>query len=176
MVDHGALTDAVTEACALDPAYAGPNDNFLVRLPGFGLAMAARNRIMRGLVDHSNTAGLFGLLLPCGDGAAETFDLEMAADWLIWEANRRPASEVVADFAYFLDHRDMEGLKVELIHGLQIETSIDLGASLRLEPFAKLPPVGRTMCLPKGASSNATASAAWAIRLLQRSSFRSRPA
>jgi len=94
---------------------------------------------MQGLIDHSNSAGFFRLLMPCGDGTAEIFDLDMAAAWLVWEANRRPASEVVVDFAYFLDHREVEGLKVELIHGLQIESSIDLGASLRLETFATLP-------------------------------------
>jgi hypothetical protein len=139
MVDHDALTAALTEASALDPEYAGPSNIILLRPPGFGLKMAARNRIVKGLREHSNAAELSGLLMPCGDGTAEGFDLEMAAAWLIWEAKRRPASEIVADFAYFLEHRKVEGLKIELLHGLQITTSIDLGASLRLEPFPRLP-------------------------------------
>jgi hypothetical protein len=139
MVDLDALTAAVLEACALDPEYAGPRNTILLRPPGFGLGMAARNRIMQGLRDHSNAAELSGLLMPCGDGTAEGFDLDLAAAWLVWEAKRRSASEVVADFAYFLDHREVEGLKIELLHGLQIVTPIDLGASLRLEPFSSLP-------------------------------------
>jgi hypothetical protein len=140
MVDHDALTAAVTEAETLDPAYAGPSDNTLLRPPAAGLARDALNRIVRGLLRHSNAAEFFGLLLPCGDGTAETFDLEMAAAWLVWEAKRRPASEVVDDFAHFLCHRELEGLKVELLHGLQMKTSIDLGSSLRLELFDNLPP------------------------------------
>ena len=140
MVDHDALTVAVTEASALDPTYAGPIGNFLLPSPPFGLARDALHRMVRGLVGHSNAQELFGLLLPCGDGTAETFDLETISAWFVWEAKRRPASEVVADFGYFLDHREAEGLKVELIHGLKIETAIDLGTSLRLEPFCELPP------------------------------------
>jgi hypothetical protein len=139
MVDHDALTAAVTEACALDPEYAGPSNIILLRPPGFGLNMAARNRVVKGLQDHSNAAEFSGLLIPCGDGTAEGFDLDLAAAWLVWEAKRRPASEVVGDFAYFLEHRKVEGLKIELMHGLQIATSIDLGASLRLGPFTSLP-------------------------------------
>jgi hypothetical protein len=77
--------------------------------------------------------------MPCGDGTAEAFDLETTAVWLVLEAKRRPASEVVDDFAYFLDHREVNGLKVELVHGLRIKTSIDLNASLRLETFSNLP-------------------------------------
>jgi hypothetical protein len=77
--------------------------------------------------------------MPCGDGTAETFGLETAAVWLVLEANRRPASEVVDDFAHFLDRREVEGLKVELVHGLQIKASIDLNTSLRSETFDNLP-------------------------------------
>jgi len=139
MVEHDALTAALTEASALDPEYVGPSNTILLRPPGFGLNMAARNRIVKGLREHSNAAELSGLLMPCGDGTAEGFDLDLAAAWLIWEAKRRPASEVVGDFAYFLEHRKVEGLKIELLHGLQITTSIDLGASLLLEPFHCLP-------------------------------------
>ena len=138
MVDNDALTAALTEACALDPAYAGPADNLLLRPPGAGLAKAALNRVVLGLLHHSNASELFGLM-PCGDGTAETFGLETAAVWLVLEANRRPASEVVDDFAHFLDRREVEGLKVELVHGLQIKASIDLNTSLRSETFDNLP-------------------------------------
>jgi hypothetical protein len=136
--------------------------------------MAARNRIVKVLREHSNAAVLFGLLMPCGDGTGEGFDLEMAAAWLIWKAKRRPPSEVVANFAYFLDHHKVEGLKVELLHGLLITTSIDLGASLRLEPFPGCHPAGRQTGLLKGANSNIpTTLADWAIRLLSRYGFQS---
>ena len=101
--------------------------------------MAARSRVVQGLEDYSNAAELSGLFIPCGDGTVEGFDLDLAAAWLVWEAKRRPAAKVVADFAYFLEHRKAEGLKIALIHGLQIATSIQLGPALRLEPFPGLP-------------------------------------
>jgi hypothetical protein len=70
---------------------------------------------------------------------AESFDFALVAAWLVGQAQRRPASQVVEDFAYFLDHRKLEGLKVAIIYGVHLEASIDLGASLRLEPFGDLP-------------------------------------
>jgi hypothetical protein len=140
MLDRDALTTAVTEACALDPAYHDPIVNYLAPLPGFGLALPARDRIVQALLEHTSARELVGQLIPCGDGGAETFDFDQVAAWLVREARRRPPSEVVADFAYFLDRREVEGLKVEIIYGLQLETSIDLGArGLMLEPFGTLP-------------------------------------
>jgi hypothetical protein len=167
MVDHDALTAAVIEASALDPRYVGPSNIILLRPSGFGLNLEARNRMRKGLRDHSNAVELSGLLMPCGDGTVEEFDLDMVAAWLIWEAKRRPASEVVADFAYFLDHRKVEGLKIELIHGLQIATSIDLGASLRLEPFPKLPASWQARVFAERRElEHAATLLDWVIRLL----------
>ena len=140
MVDHDALIAALVEACALDTTYPGPKTHSLILPPPrLGSETPARGRIVRGLLEHTSAGELFGLLMPCGDGKAEIFDLELAASWLVREARRRPASEVVADFAYFLDRREVEGLKVNLIHGLQIAATFELGASLRLEPFADVP-------------------------------------
>jgi hypothetical protein len=141
MLDHDGLTAALTEASEFDRSSPQPTATGLLGPTSFPISYAARNRIMRGVLDHTNSSKLFGMLIPCGDGeTAETFDLDLVARWLVWEAKRRPASEVVSDFAYFLDHCKVEGLKIELLHGLQIATPIDLGASLRLEPFPKLPP------------------------------------
>lgn len=140
MVDQDALMAALVEARALDTTYSGPKTHSLILPPTrLGLGNPARERIARGLLDYTNAGELFGLLMPCGDARAETFDVELAASWLVGEARRRPASEVVADFAEFLDRREVEGLKVNLIHGLQIAATVELGASLRLEPFADLP-------------------------------------
>lgn len=140
MLDHDALIAALVEALALDTTNYGPKTHSLILPPPrLGLENPARERIASGLLKYTSAGELFGLLMPCGDGKAEIFDLELAASWLVGEARRRPASEVVADFAYFLDRREVEGLKVNLIHGLQIAATFELGASLRLEPFADVP-------------------------------------
>jgi hypothetical protein len=137
MVDHDALTAAVIEAFELDPLYSGPHS--LLRDRGFGLSPAARDRIAQALVDHTDVGALTGNLIPCGNGLAETFDFELIAAWLVGEARRRQPAQVVEDFAYFLEHRELEGLKVEIVYGVKLEASIDLGASLKLEPFDDLP-------------------------------------
>jgi hypothetical protein len=103
------------------------------------LSPAARDLIAQALVAHTNAGDLIGSLIPCGNGLAESFDFALVAAWLVGQAQRRPASQVVEDFAYFLDHRKLEGLKVAIIYGVHLEASIDLGASLRLEPFGDLP-------------------------------------
>src|SRR6266446_5202953 len=139
MVDHDALTAAVIEASMLDPSYSEPNPLMRVRGRGFGLSAAARDRLTQALLNHTNAGDLIGSLIPCGDGSAETFDFDLVAAWLVGQAHRRPASKVVEDFAYFLDHRELEGLKVEIIYGVELEAPIDLGGSLKLEPFGGLP-------------------------------------
>jgi len=71
---------------------------------------------------------------------------------------RRPASEVVSDFAYFLAHRKLEGLKIELLHGLQVATPIDLGS------------MSAAGTLPRPATqlaSDCLCSTAWTWTLLQ---------
>jgi Apea-like HEPN len=137
MIDHDALIAAVTEACVLDPLYSGPNP--LMRDRGFGLSPAARDRIAQALVDHTNASSLIGSLIPCGNGSAESFDFERVAAWLVGQAQRRPLLRIVEDLAHFLDYRALEGLKVEIIYGVELEEPINLGTSLRLERFEDLP-------------------------------------
>jgi hypothetical protein len=140
MLDHDALTAAINEARELDDRFPHPSIPGLLERANFPISDAARVRILRGVLDHTSASELFGMSIPSGDGeTAETFDIDLVARWLIWEAKRRSASEVASDFAYFLTHRKTEGLKIELLHGLQISAPIDLEGSLRLEPFSELP-------------------------------------
>lgn len=139
MLDHDAICAAVAEACAMHPECAGPDGSSWPRPPTFALAPEARDRIGEALLNHSNVSNLFGFLLPIGDGGAQIFDLERIASWLVWEAKKRCVSDVVTDFDYFLKHREVEGLRIYLLHGLRTETRIPLGGSLWLEPFTSLP-------------------------------------
>jgi hypothetical protein len=95
--------------------------------------------LVSALRHHTNIDEFQGWVLASGDGHGEPFEVRKVATWLLEQALQQGAGPTAADFTSFLESRNGDGLKIELLDGLHVDSEIQLGEGFALTPFGDLP-------------------------------------